>query len=98
MGNFQLSSHPKNTNDPFPNGLILVICKIDQHVVSSAGESETVGAFYKCLLAISIRNMLEALNHRQRENTVKIYNSMTNGFVHNNMLQKRSKSWGMRYH
>lgn len=87
-GCFQLSNHPTDNHDPLLNGVILVACKILQHIASSAAESETAGVFYNCQLAIPIQNILEALNHTQPETPVKTENSTKNGFVHNNIHQK----------
>ena len=95
---FQSSNYQNNNHGPFLNGTILVVCKILQHVVSSATESETTEVFYNFQLSISIRCMLEALNHSQSEIPVKTDDPTVNGFVYDNINKKRSKSWDMRYH
>ena len=84
-GCFQLSNYLNDNCLPFLDVATLVVCKILQHVVSSATESETTEVFYNFQLSISIRCMLEALNHRQPVTPVKTENLTTNGFVHNNM-------------
>ena len=38
------------------------------------------------------------MGHPQPPTPIKIDNSTANGFVHNNITQKRSKSWDMRFH
>ena len=47
-------------------------------------------AFKYGQLAISIRIMLEALGHVQPPTPLKTDNSITHGFTHDNMQQKRS--------
>ena len=82
------------------NGPILTVCKRLQNVVSSAAEAETGAAFYNSKEAIPIIRTLEALGHPQPPDGVpfKMDNAVTNGFIHSNIRQKRSKSWDMRYH
>ena len=82
------------------NGPILTVCKRLRHVVSSAAEAETGTAFYNSKEAIPIIRTLEILGHIQPPDGVpfKMDNAVTNGFIHSNIRQKRSKSWDMRYH
>ena len=98
-GYFHLSSTPPPTKtpNPFINGAILVECKTIDHVVTSAAEAEMSGIFHNAKTAINIRNILEALNHKQPPIPLKTDNATANAFVHSNMKQKRSKSWDMRY-
>ena len=95
---FYLSDHPSKTTTPSLNGAIMVVCKALKNVVSSAAESETAGVFINAQLAIPIRYILDRLNHPQPPTPIKTDNSTSYGFVHNNINQKRSKSWDMRYH
>ena len=97
-GYFQLNNLPKSTPHPTVNGAILVECKTLRHVVASAAEAETAGVFHNAQTAIPIRTILKALGHPQPPTPVKTDNSTTNGFIHNNIHLKKSKSWDMRYH
>ena len=97
-GYFQLTDHPNITRHPKLNGAILVECKTLRHVVSSAAEAEVAGIFHNATMAIPIRHFLKCLNHPQPPTPLKTDNSTANGFVHDNIHQKRSKSWDMRYY
>ena len=69
-----------------------------KHVVTSAAEAETAGIFYNCQTAISIKQMLEALGHKQTATPVKTDNKTASSFVTDTFKQKRSKAWDVRYH
>ena len=97
-GYFHLSDHPMRTKDPRLNGAVLVECKTLKHVVASAAEAEIAGVFHNAQVSIPIRHFLECLNHPQPPTPLKTDNSTANGFIHNNIQQKRSKSWDMRYY
>lgn len=97
-GHYQLTDHPDKDNHPKLNGPILVECKCLKHVVTSAAEAETAGVFCNAQIALPIRYILECLNHPQPLTLLKTDNFAACGFVKNNMHQKRSKSWDMRYH
>ena len=96
-GYFYLSSDPINVPPPI-NAPVLVVCKALRHVVASAAESETAGVFINAQIAIPIRNTLEALGHKQPPTPIKSDNSTATGFANDNIQQKRSKAWDMRYH
>ena len=81
-----------------PNGAVLVECKTLKHVVASAAEAEIAGVFHSAQTAIPIRRILRALGHTQLATPIKTDNSTASGFIHDNIQQKRSKSWDMRYH
>ena len=97
-GYFHLSDHPNITKHPTLNGAILVECKTLRHVVSSSAEAEVAGIFHNAGMALPIRNILKALNHPQPPTPLKTDNTTATGFVYDNIHQKRSKSWDMRYH
>ena len=97
-GYFHLSDHPNITKHPKLNGAILVECKTLRHVVLSSAEAEVSGIFHNATTAIPIRHILTALNHPQPPTPLKTDNTTATGFVYNNIHQKRSKSWDMRYH
>ena len=80
------------------NGAILVECKTILHVVASAAEAETAGLFHNAQMCIPIRNILIALGHPQPPTPIKTDNSTAHGFTYDNINQKRSKSWDMRYY
>ena len=94
-GYYHLSDH----HIPPPlNGPIHVECRTLRHVVASAAEAETAGVFHNAQTIISIRRILLALNHPQPPTPLKSDNSTTIGFIHDNIHQRRSKSWDMRYY
>ena len=96
-GYYYLTSDLINDVPPI-NAPVLVICKTLKHVVSSAAEAKTAGVFTNAQIALPIRHTLEALGHPQPPTPIKTDNSTVIGFVNNNIQQKRSKSWDMRYH
>ena len=83
---------------PPPNGPIHVEYRTLRHVVASAAEAETAGVFHNAQTIIPIRRILLALNHPQPPTPLKSDNSTTIGFIHDNIHQRRSKSWDMRYY
>ena len=97
-GYYYLSSKPTSTSSPPLNGAILIECKTLKHVVASAAEAETGGLFHNAQTGLIVRQALSDLVHPQPQTSLKTDNSTANSFVHNNMKQKRSKSWDMRYH
>ena len=97
-GYFHLTNHPNISKRPKLNGAILVECKTLRHVVSSSAEAEVAGVFHNATTAIPIRHVLTVLGHPQPPTPLKTDNSTATGFVYNNIHQKRSKAWDMRYH
>ena len=92
-GYFYLSKGRTQSMTPPLNGAVLVECKTLRHVVASAAE-----IFHNAQIAVLVRRMLRALDHPQPPTPIKTDNSTANGFIHNNIHQKRSKSWDMRYY
>ena len=80
------------------NGAILIECKTLRHVVASAAEAETGGIFHNTQMGIPIRYILIALGHPQPPTPLKTDNSTANGFIHDNINLKKSKSWDMRFY
>ena len=66
-----------------------------KHVVASAAEAETGGVFRNSQLAVTIRIILEALNHPQPPTPIKTGNLTSGGFADSRIRLKRSKSWYM---
>ena len=97
-GYFHFAEHPSKTKLPSLNAAIHVECKTLRHVVSSAAEAEVAGVYHNAQTAIPIRTILQALGHVQPATPIKTDNSTANGFIHDNIHQKRSKSWDMRYY
>ena len=98
-GYFQLANKHdyRNTSIP-PNGAVHIESKTLRHVVASSAEAEVAGIFHNAQTALSIRTILNALGHPQPPTPIKTDNSTAHGFVHDNINQKRSKSWDMRYY
>ena len=97
-GYFHLSNHPTNNTKSKLNDTVYVECKTLRHVVSFVADEETAGVFRNAQMALPIRIVLQALNHPQPPTLIKTYNFTTNGFMHDNIHQRRSKSWDMRYY
>ena len=96
-GFYRLSNNGVTNKKSTPNGGILVECKTLRHVVASAAEAEVAGVFHNAQIAISLRHILRSLGHTQPATPIKTDNSTVYGFIHNNIHQKKSKSWDMRY-
>jgi hypothetical protein len=79
------------------NGAILVPCKSIRSVVASAAEAETGGLFHNGQEAIIIKTSLEALDHPQNRIPIKTDNSTATGFIYDNIRQRKSKTWDMRW-
>ena len=97
-GYYHLTDHPSTTKHPSLNAAIHVECKTLRHVVSSAVEAEVAGVYHNAQTSIPLRTILQALGHLQPPTPIKTDNSTANGFIHDNIHQKRSKSWDMRYY
>ena len=95
---FYLAEHPNVSKRPKLNGAILVECKTLRLVVLSSAEAEVAGIFHNASTAIPIRHLLTVLGHPQPPTPLKTDNSTATGFVYDNIHQKRSKAWDMRYH
>ena len=76
----------------------MVEYKTLRRVVSSAAESETGGIFHDAQVEIPIRTLLHKLNHPQPPTPIKTDNSTACRFIHNNIYQKSSECWDMRYY
>ena len=81
-----------------PNHPILVECRCLKHVVSSAAEAETAAIFYNAQNILLFRRILQALGHPQLPTPIKTDNATANGFIHNNIHLRKSKTWDMRYY
>ena len=80
------------------NAAVLVECKTIKHVVSSAAEAEVAGLFHNAATALEIRGILIKLGHQQLPTPIKTENTTVAAFVYDNIHQKRSKIWDMRYY
>ena len=94
-GYFSLGPH---TTDPKPHGPILIECRTLRHVVASSAEAEIAGVFHNAQVAIPLRRILLALGHPQDQTPIHTDNSTAASFVIDNITQRRSKSWDMRYY
>ena len=94
-GYFYLTDDPSQSDTL--NGAILVVCRTLRGVMRSAAEAECAGVFHNSQEAIVLRTILEALGHPQPPTRIKTDNSTANSFVRNNIRQRRSKTWDMRW-
>ena len=97
-GYFRLANTPTSPFQYKDNGAILIECHTLRDVVTSAAEAETKGVFQNAKLSLPIRHILIAMRHPQLPTPIATDNTTTTGFVHNNMVMKRSKSWDMNLH
>ena len=97
-GFFYLHNYPTSKPHPTLNGAILVECTTLRHVVSSAAEAEVGALYHNVRVALPIKNLLEAIGHSQNSTIITTDNSTAHSFVYDNIHQKRSKSWDMRFY
>ena len=95
-GFFSLGSNP--TSRPLPHCPVLVECKTLRHVVTSSAEAEIAGVYHNAQIAIPIRRLLTFMGHPQSTTHIITDNSTVAGFANDNITQKRSKSWDMRFY
>ena len=94
-GYFSLGPHKQQ---PTLHSPILAECRTLRHVVASSAEAEIAGVFHNAQTAIPIRHLLNQMGHPQPQTPIKTDNTTAASFVRNNITQKRSKSWDMRYY
>ena len=82
---------------PITNGAILLTCKTRRHNVASSAESETAGLFHNAQVAIPIRYTLNKIGHLQPATPIETDNATATFFIHDNINQKKFKSWDVRY-
>ena len=100
-GFYHLAGHPPDPPaipTPTINGAINVECKAIRNVVGSVAEAETGGLYFNAQRAIPIRIALEEMGHPQPPTPIKTDNASALGYIYNNIRQKRSKSFDMKFH
>ena len=73
------------------NAPIHIECILLKHVVSSAAEAETGALFHNCKTTIGIRQILEALGHKQHITHIKTDNSTAMSFCNSTLKEKEVK-------
>ena len=61
-------------------------------------EAETGGVYFNAQRAIPIRIALEEMGHPQPPTPIKTDNASALGYIYDNIRQKRSKSFDMKFH
>ena len=97
-GFYYFKNTPTNNPHTLSTHPVLVECRCLRHVVSSTAEAETAGLFQNAQNIISIRRVLEALGYAQDPTPLKTDNETSYGFITNNIQQRKSKTWDMRYY
>ena len=92
---FHLQDTSSGTNINAP---ILIKCCTLKYVVTSSAECETVGVFHNAKTAIPIQHILNKIGHKQPPTLLIMNNNTTEKIIKNNITQKKSKSWDMRYY
>ena len=82
---------------PFQNRAIMTVYKTTCNVVASAAKAETGGLYNNAQDAIIIHIALEELGHPQPPTPIKTDNTTAHSFVHNNIKQRKPKTWDMRW-
>ena len=67
-------------------------------MVCSAAEAECGGLFNNAKQSIVIKNILEGIGHNQKPIGIRTDNNTASSFAHENIRNRRSKAWDMRYH
>ena len=80
------------------NAPIQVEYKTLKHVVTSAAESETVAVFNNAQQVIPIQNMFTQIGHLQPATPLIMDKTITENFIKNKIIQKRSKLCDMKYY
>ena len=66
--------------------------------MGSVAEAETGGVYFNAQRAIPIRIALEEMGHPQPPTPIKTDNASALGYIYDNIRQKRSKSFDMKFH
>ena len=97
-GYFRLANTPTSKYKYKENGAIIIEYHTLRDVVISAAETETKEVFQNTKISLPIHHILIAMNHLQLPTHIVTYNTTTIGFVHNNMVMNKYKSWDMNLH
>ena len=92
--------NPKNTECFVPtfNGIILVVCRIMNHIMVSASEAEYDTIFGKSKIAVPIRTTLTEMGWKQGPTDILFENSTAVGIATKEFFQKKSKSMDMTFY
>ena len=91
----RLTNTPKSKYRYNDNGGILIECHTLRDVIIPAAEAETKGVFQNVKLSLPIDHILIVMNYPQLPTPIATDSTTTTCFVHNNMVMKKIKSWGM---
>ncbi len=83
---------------PSDNGAILTVAQIMKAVMSSAAEAELAALYINAREAVYIRQILEAMGHKQPPTPIQTDNSTAVGIVNNIILPKATKAMDIRFH
>jgi hypothetical protein len=92
MGN--ATKHPKKLT----NGAILIISKVQKHIMSSAAEAEIGAVFINAKEGAVLRTTLEKLGHKQPPIPMETDNTTATGYSNGTIKQKHTKAMGMRFY
>ena len=83
---------------PINNGAVLNISQIIRAIMSSAAEEELGALFINAKTAISMRQTLIELGHRQPCTPMQTDNATSHALLNNKILPKALKAMDMRFH
>ena len=95
-GHYYLGTKPICTTTI--NGAIHNTASILKNVVSSASEAEYGALFMNAKAAVSLRQALQDMGHKQPPTPIQTDNDTANGIANQTVKQKHSKTIDMRYH
>ena len=87
-GYYHLAGTPNISQQNLCNGPLLIECKTMRHVVALAVEVDIGGFFRNAQTSISLRVMLEALDHLQLPTSIRTDNATAHGFIYENINLK----------
>ena len=83
---------------PRPNGAILSISQIIKFVVASAAEAELAALYITARELIPLRTTLEEMGWPQPKTPIQTDNSTAAGFLHDTIIQRKTKMIWLRLH
>ena len=87
-----------DVSDPPNNGAVLNISKILKAVMSSAAKAELGALYINANEAVSMRQLLAEMGHKQPKTPIQTDNTTACGVVNHNIQPRRTKAMDMRFH
>jgi hypothetical protein len=88
----------KDSENPSNNSAVHNVSKILKAVMSSAAEAELSALYINACEAITMRQLLNKMGHKQPKNPIKTDNSTAFKVVNNIIQPRHTKAMDMRFH